>query len=548
MQPFIFKFILVSNRLLHTWRIATTATFLIGLHGLSYAQTEENFATKDEEELISKGFVFFPPKKIRPPNFAPSNSEKSPVTEIKKIERINETKTEEAKVEPQEIKRIQPINNVGVEPESVGQDSSTPYERQKNNFNHSVGASPYYMGYEVGAGRSSVPNVVQEIPLKNIDNSTSNSRIFIGKEINDSIGIEVGYFVNGKTTAVTNYSRNNIQLAEAVKVVDVTAVIRPLPDKSLFILGGVTYGQDLGLGYEGRGKLAGIGYEIPFYNNTLRLSYKKYFSPALNSFDVSTYSLGLTVPFDKNQSNYFATNVVGEMSLGLVYSNWNYSEKTDDDPEFMSERANFSGFLFNYSLQKNYPYIPKLEMRFSNGLSNYASHGSTSNNINKILDIRLLSSNILNVFNIDFPKVLLGVGYRELNDDARGVSSLGGLGYRRTSQYKYIPIVLENSIATAQKKIVARIEYDYFISGEQKSFLSDTQIRSHDISNLQSKGYGLRGSLSFQHNDWTIEPFVEYWSIGDSDKVYKLVWPYIYSYMEPKNKTKEVGLKIFKSF
>ena len=61
--------------------------------------------------------------------------------------------------------------------------------------------------------------------------------------------------------------------------------------------------------------MAGVGYDIPFYSNKLRFVYKKYFSPASNSYDFSSYNIGVVIPFDNSKSVDFSIPVSTILAL-----------------------------------------------------------------------------------------------------------------------------------------------------------------------------------------------------------------------------------------
>ncbi len=59
-----------------------------------------------------------------------------------------------------------------------------------------------------------------------------------------------------------------------------------------------------------------------------------------------------------------------------------------------------------------------------------------------------------------------GLGYRYLYNDLRGTTSTGEAGYRRYSQYFYVPLGLSSRFNVSGKWSVSpTIEYDYFITG-----------------------------------------------------------------------------------
>jgi len=138
-----------------------------------------------------------------------------------------------------------------------------------------------------------------------------------------------------------------------------------------------------------------------------------------------------------------------------------------------------------------------------------------------------------------------GFGYRFLYNDLRGASSTGAPGYRRESNYYYLPLgVIYRQAFNGQSSLTGMLEYDQLLFGRQVSRLSDTGLGLSDVTNNQSSGYGLRLGLIYEINAWAIGPYLYYWNIGQSDTaiVYKNGTPYVYAW-EPANNTTEFGLK-----
>lgn len=139
--------------------------------------------------------------------------------------------------------------------------------------------------------------------------------------------------------------------------------------------------------------------------------------------------------------------------------------------------------------------------------------------------------------------IYAGIGFRQFNDD----SSFDVYGYERLSEYLYVPIGFKFTSQKADNWIhCGTLEFDIFISGEQTSYLSDVGLA--DITNDQNDGYGFRLSYRFQRKfdeyNVSIEPFLRFWHIDDSDLVYSGG----YYYFEPENETVQVGVRLIWSF
>lgn len=137
----------------------------------------------------------------------------------------------------------------------------------------------------------------------------------------------------------------------------------------------------------------------------------------------------------------------------------------------------------------------------------------------------------------------IGLGYRYLFNDLQGYSSTGASGYRRYSQYWYVPIGLTARVRAGDQWVFApTLEYDAFIGGKQKSYLSDTGIPGlSDATNRQDRGYGYRVYLMVESRRWSFGPWLHYWRIKDSDVV-----PIGGGLggLEPDNSTTEYGLEL----
>jgi len=154
-----------------------------------------------------------------------------------------------------------------------------------------------------------------------------------------------------------------------------------------------------------------------------------------------------------------------------------------------------------------------------------------------------------------------GLGYRYLNDDTGGmltvVKGKGYYGYEREANYYYIPAGIEFTTQHEDSWTVKlNGEYDFLVYGRQISHLSDgsqfTGFTNDDIANDQNSGYGFRGSIKLIKEsdaiDFCFEPFWRYWNISDSEVTDASVDGSVGSFIEPKNKSMEYGLRMATSF
>jgi hypothetical protein len=139
-----------------------------------------------------------------------------------------------------------------------------------------------------------------------------------------------------------------------------------------------------------------------------------------------------------------------------------------------------------------------------------------------------------------------GLGYRFWYDNLES-----RFAYRRKVQYLYSPVGLEtNSLLSDRWSWGLKAEFDLFWRGWVKSYLSDVSSAFNDPSNRQEKGYGLRGSVYLRREvsrqtTLSIEPFIRYWDIDDSDTApITLGGILIGGGYEPANQTIETGLQV----
>ena len=186
----------------------------------------------------------------------------------------------------------------------------------------------------------------------------------------------------------------------------------------------------------------------------------------------------------------------------------------------------------------------KIDGRYAYGSLKYESSGTgTKDSVpDSILETR-------GVFGKDFLpgrgvslSPFAGFGYRYLYNDLRGPTSTGEVGYQRYSHYWYAPVGLTSRIKVSGQWVIApTIEYDYFIKGTQVSQFTDVGVGYSDATNAQNKGYGYRLSVMAEKGSWAFGPWMNYWSIEDSDIV-----PIGFGVFgrEPKNETREYGLEV----
>ena len=185
------------------------------------------------------------------------------------------------------------------------------------------------------------------------------------------------------------------------------------------------------------------------------------------------------------------------------------------------------------------------DIRFAVGDVEYKSASGTGDVSDTMYEIRLIAGKEV-IIEGSLLSSFIGIGYRRLDNDLR---DLGAGGYRRESEYLYIPIGVTHRIMLSKRaRLSTTFEYDYFLEGEQTSYLSDVSPAHAalygDPINKQKKGYGFRVNTVYEEINWSIGLFLNYWKISDSEINYYTDGFFVYSIMEPKNDTKELGVEL----
>jgi hypothetical protein len=217
------------------------------------------------------------------------------------------------------------------------------------------------------------------------------------------------------------------------------------------------------------------------------------------------------------------------LELGVVAYRYLYRE-----PGLMQLEGPKVGVRGGYSRTDEAGKSGRIEATVTYGKVDYDSNGtgSSDNHDDTTVEARVL-------FGLDFGvrsgRPLMpytGIGYRYLYNDLRGQSTTGHFGYRRESNYLYLPI----GLAFHPGRFLAKIEVDYLLRGHQISYLSDVSPLLPDIRNDQHKGVGAKASVMVEFGHLSFGPWFNYWRIGDSEIAG--------GGLEPKNRTTEGGLEL----
>jgi hypothetical protein len=232
--------------------------------------------------------------------------------------------------------------------------------------------------------------------------------------------------------------------------------------------------------------------------------------------------------------------------IGLSLSSYQYQE-----PGIMSLKGVKIGLdLHTVKVLQNDQFI-RGDLRYAFGTVDYNSNGtgSASGEPDWYIEARVLVGKDWLTNDAVFSPYT-GLGYRYLFNDGRGITSTGAGGYRRESNYFYLPIgIIHRRALNDQARLVSTLEYDHLLAGKQISSLSDTGLGFNDVMNNQSSGYGLKLSIMYEQSKWAIGPYADYWNIGPSD-----IAPLYQNGIlvgggrEPQNNTVEFGLKASQQF
>lgn len=204
------------------------------------------------------------------------------------------------------------------------------------------------------------------------------------------------------------------------------------------------------------------------------------------------------------------------------------------EPGFMGISGSVLGIGAQYTHQLDVSSFLRFDGSLMSGLLDYNGSGHLNNTENFYSDVRALYQHDLvlsNGFNIS-PYV--GLGYRFLYNDLRGTTSTGAGGYRRLSNYIYVPLGINTQAAVAGHMFDLNAEIGILLRGYQKSYLSDFYSNVTDVTNEQKTGQNLRLSALYKLGKWSAGPYYNHWRIGSSQVEN--------GYYEPKNTTTEFGL------
>lgn len=248
---------------------------------------------------------------------------------------------------------------------------------------------------------------------------------------------------------------------------------------------------------------------------------------------------GLAVPTAFGQGKDLATKSAHE--VGIAVSHYKYTEPDVLSIKGLKMSLDYSG---TYAFDSYWPsrgggWFLRGDLRYSRGKVDYNSglSGSIDDRPDWYYEVKGLVGKDFYFSNYTLSPYI-GLGYRHLYNDLRGVSTTGARGFRRESDYYTLPLgVTHRANLTSKSQLVTTIEYSYLIRGRQDSKLSDALPGIADVTLRQPSGYGVRVGTMLKFDTWSIGPTLTYWNIQRSD--IGGTPPVV----EPKNNTLDFGVR-----
>ena len=213
-----------------------------------------------------------------------------------------------------------------------------------------------------------------------------------------------------------------------------------------------------------------------------------------------------------------------------------------EEPDFAKLIGNRGGILGAYTFPPRWNRVFfRVDARGSYGALKYQGSGTQDSVPDLIIETRGVAGLDFLPGNRVSLSPYLGFGYRHLYNDSRGYTSTNAAGYRRYSNYYYVPVGLTTRIHIVNRWVLApTFEADIFLFGKQRSRLSDANLGFNDVTNTQDRGNGHRFYLMVERDHLTFGAWMHYWNIKDSD-----VQPVGLGMAgrEPANWTRESGIE-----
>ena len=252
-----------------------------------------------------------------------------------------------------------------------------------------------------------------------------------------------------------------------------------------------------------------------------------------------------------------------DFSIGLDTMRYKYEEQTNDNPKFMALRSNQFGVNGAYTMTyKDWLFIQP-EAKVNYGFSRYSNRWSpqyqAASEPTLLFESRLLGGVHFHLGDSLTLSPYTGVGFRFRSEDRSLIQSEGNSNImkpKRVNQSWYVPLGLKGKYTFADTWFVTgSAEYDFYLSG--KHYHYSPNIAPSPVLLKQKTGWGVKAEFligkQFEKVTISFGPYINYWKVNKStlarcedseraDRGYLTRWPN--EYFEPKNTTKEVGLKL----
>lgn len=213
-----------------------------------------------------------------------------------------------------------------------------------------------------------------------------------------------------------------------------------------------------------------------------------------------------------------------------------------EEPDLMWLKGDRFGATGSYTVAYEKRVYSRIELRWSYGELNYQGSGTLNNVPDQLFEARALAGRDYGIGETMAWSPYVGVAFRYLFNDLRGTTSTGDRGYRRDSSYFYVPLGVTLRMRLGEEWVLApQFEYDAFVYGVQRSFLSDAGFGDPDVTNRQRRGRGYRAQLMFEGPRWSFGPWMHYWNVKDSDIQANGAG---LGGLEPANWTRESGVEL----
>lgn len=226
----------------------------------------------------------------------------------------------------------------------------------------------------------------------------------------------------------------------------------------------------------------------------------------------------------------------GGWQVGLQAASYEY-----DEPDLARLDGERLGVSAAYTFVGAGRLHARIEARYSYAELDYTGSGTLDGVPDYLVEARLLAGRDYRTGALAWSPYL-GLGLRHLYNDLRGTTTTGAQGYRRKSRYWYVPLGVTLRVPLGNGWVMApQLEYDAFVNGKQRSYLSDASTAFDDVTNEQRHGRGARAQLAFEGPRWAVSLWANAWDIEDSD-----VQPIGSGFvgLEPANTTHEAGVEL----